>query len=182
MQWLSIYGYSKSSLSEILLDSRERCVGLLLCHWLVVRVRLIKLPQGWDLCGISLSGLDALMGWRHRVLQHLATKVLRQHFFLHPGLILWLFLSYLYCPYCFSFCCHLLSPFVLRDLPRFQHFQSFVPFCFKPLAQWMLNKTHFCTNTQWGTILSLHLSAFCDNLSFTGCSVFGCCPPARASA
>lgn len=42
MQWLSIYGDSKSSLSEILLDSRERFMGLFLCCQLVGGVSIVN--------------------------------------------------------------------------------------------------------------------------------------------
>lgn len=42
MQWLSIYGDSKSSLSEILLDSGERLMGLFLCRQLVGGVSIVN--------------------------------------------------------------------------------------------------------------------------------------------
>lgn len=84
MQWLSTYGDSKSSLSEILLDGRERFMGPFLCCLLDVWVLLIKLPKRWrrsprhrpiwPACPARTHGGD----W---ALQHLAPKVLKQHFF-----------------------------------------------------------------------------------------------------
>lgn len=47
MQWLSIYGDSKSSLFQILLYSGQRFMSLVLCCWLEVWVLFIKLLWGW---------------------------------------------------------------------------------------------------------------------------------------
>lgn len=141
MQWLSIYGDSKSSLSEILLDSGERFMGLFLCHWLEVWVLLIKLPQGWRRSPRHRPVWPSRPAGTHRrlrALQHLAPKVLRQHVFFFilafpSDSFFHLFspstsLSFLQPP--------LVTLTPLETLLCFQHFQCFVSFCFKLLGQW----------------------------------------------
>lgn len=141
MQWLSIYGDSKSSLSEILLDSGERFMGLLPWCWLEVWVWLIKLPQGWRRSARHRPVWPpdpAGMHGRLRALQHLAPKVLRLHVFSSswPFPLTLSFISFLSFHLAFLFAATSCQPSSLRDLLCFQHFKCFVSFCFKLLGHW----------------------------------------------
>lgn len=149
MQWLSIYGDSKSSLSEILLDSWERFMNLFLCCWLKVWVLLIKLPQGWSRsprrcpvwpphpAGVH-GGFECCSNWLQKCLDSL--------FFLQPGLSLWLFfffISLLFFHLAFLFATTSCHPHSLRDFPTFP--MLFVSFLFQTSGT--LNKRQSCLYT-----------------------------------
>lgn len=173
MQWLSIYGDSKSSLSEILLDSWERFMNLFLCCWLKVWVLLIKLPQGWSRsprrCPVWPPHPAGVHGGL-RVLQQLAPKVLRQLVFPSTWPFpLTLFFSYLYSS---STSRSFLQPPLVTHTPSetFQHFQCFLfPFCFKLQGHWIKDKVVSTpVSVLWHSFNLFPLPAF----SFT--SLFHC--------
>lgn len=149
MQWLSIYGDSKSSLSEILLDSWERFMNLFLCCWLKVWVLLIKLPQGWSRsprrCPVWPPHPAGVHGGL-RVLQQLAPKVLRQLVFPSTWpfpLTLFFFISLLFFHLAFLFATTSCHPHSLRDFPTFP--MLFVSFLFQTSGT--LNKRQSCLYT-----------------------------------
>lgn len=153
MQWVSIYGDSQSSLSEILLNSWKRFMGLFLRCWLKVWVLLIKLPQGWRRSPLHRPVWPPHPAGTHGrlpALQHLASKVLRQLVFSStwPFPLTLFSPSYLYSPSTshFFFSTPSSHPQSRGDFPTFP--MLFVSFCYKLLGQ-----------------LSLHLSLFGDILS-----------------
>lgn len=130
MQWVSIYGDSQSSPSEILLNSWKRFMGLFLRCMLKVWVLLIKLPQGWRRSPLHRPVWPPHPAGTHGrlpALQHLASKVLRQLVFSST----WPFPLTLFSPsylYSASTSHFFLQPPLVTHTPAetFQHFQCFL--------------------------------------------------------
>lgn len=165
---------------------------LFLCYWLEVWALLIELPQGWRrspwYCPVWPK-CTAGMHWRLWTLQHLAPKLLRQHFFfMHAFPLTLSFISLL------SFHLSFFAATLLPLLPwRFALFPTFPMLClllFKTFGTvmplWMLTKRQISVLAHSEdhlifTSISILWHSFSHPL-FPGCSVLGYSPLSRVTA
>lgn len=138
MQWLSIYGDSKSSLFQILLYSGQRFMSLVLCCWLEMWVLFIKLLRGWRRSPRYRPVWPSRPCWDAQEATSAAApgprKCLASVFVFIPALFPFrISLSYLYSPLHLTFLFAALTPFETDTV--FNISSSFVSTRFKLLGQ-----------------------------------------------